>query len=110
MKTSKKPPAPAASGKGRVEVGGIGISHPERVIYDGAQLTKLDLAQYYLAVADHIMPHVERRPLSLLRCPEGSGEPCFFQRHIAHGQPHLHDAHVKQKIAAAILKALKLPL
>ncbi len=95
--TIKEGPSPAA-GKGKIDVGGIGISHPERVIYEDAQLTKLDLAQYYLAMADHILTHVAARPLSLLRCPEGSGEPCFFQRHIAQGQSeHLLEAAVAVK-------------
>ncbi|MGB6688518.1 MAG: non-homologous end-joining DNA ligase [Terracidiphilus sp.] len=44
-------------------------------------MTKQVLAQYYATVADRMLPHVADRPLSLVRCPEGSTEPCFFQKH-----------------------------
>jgi bifunctional non-homologous end joining protein LigD len=56
------------SGSGRVLVGEISISHPERVIYPDLGLTKLDIARYYDALADRMLPHVAGRPLTLLRC------------------------------------------
>jgi bifunctional non-homologous end joining protein LigD len=40
------------------------------------------LADYYWAVAGHMLPHIADRPLSLVRCPEGAGKPCFFQKHV----------------------------
>jgi bifunctional non-homologous end joining protein LigD len=80
------------------KVGGISISHPNRLIYPGSTITKLQLAEYYFNVADYILPHVINRPLSMVRCPEGTGSPCFFQRHIAHGQsPHLYDTGIEVK-------------
>lgn len=79
------------------EVLGIRISHPDRIIYPGTDITKLQLVEYYASVADHMLPHVTGRPLSLIRCPEGSGEPCFFQRHIAHESPYIHDTGIKVK-------------
>ncbi len=60
----------------------IKISHPERVIFSTNQVTKLELAQYYEAAEPWIMPHIINRPLSLLRCPEGSEKECFFQKHL----------------------------
>lgn len=60
------------------------LTHPERIVFPGEDLTKRDLAAYYLRIADHILPYIVGRPLSLLRCPEGQGKPCFMQRHI-HG-------------------------
>jgi bifunctional non-homologous end joining protein LigD len=44
-------------------------------------LTKLDLARYYESIADWIIPHVEGRPLTLVRCPEGVGSDCFYMKH-----------------------------
>lgn len=72
-----KPSMPA-----RPEIAGIGISHPERIVYPESGLTKLDLARYYESVADLIMPFVGDRPLSTVRCPEGLSGQCFFQKHI----------------------------
>ncbi len=79
-------------------VGGIVITHPDRLIYPGTTITKIQLAEYYFKIAKQILPYVANRPLSMLRCPEGTGEPCFFQRHIARGQsPHLYDTGIKVK-------------
>lgn len=57
------------------------LSHPERVLYPDIGLTKDGLARYYEQVADWILPHLEGRPLTLVRCPQGYQE-CFYQKHI----------------------------
>jgi bifunctional non-homologous end joining protein LigD len=69
-------------------VAGVRISHPERVLFPGPSITKLDLARYYERIADWIVPHVADRPLTLVRCPTGlgtagreSGAGCFFMKH-----------------------------
>jgi bifunctional non-homologous end joining protein LigD len=71
------------------EVAGIAISHPEKLFYPEARLSKLDLARYYAAVGARMLPHLRNRPLSLLRCPDGRGKECFFQKHA---QPAVHSA------------------
>jgi len=65
----------------------VTLTHPERVLYPDGSVTKQDLADYYAAVAKVLLPHVVDRPLSLVRCPEGVGKPCFFQKHAAGGTP-----------------------
>jgi bifunctional non-homologous end joining protein LigD len=52
----------------RVAVGGVSVSHPDRVIYADLGVTKLDIARYYDALADRMLPHLRGRPLTLLRC------------------------------------------
>ncbi|WP_210132918.1 DNA ligase D [Stenotrophomonas rhizophila] len=64
---------------------GVTISHPERVVFANARLTKGDVADYYRQMARWILPEVARRPLSLLRCPDGVDKPCFFQKHHGTG-------------------------
>lgn len=59
----------------------IVITHPDRVIFPGSTLTKGDLAAYYQAVASIMLPHFSRRPVSLVRCPQGRTKKCFFQKH-----------------------------
>jgi bifunctional non-homologous end joining protein LigD len=54
--------------RARVAVGRISISHPDRLLYADLGLTKLDVARYYDAVAERMLPHVCGRPLTLLRC------------------------------------------
>ena len=63
------------------------MTHPEKVIDPETKLTKQALVDYYLAVAEYMLPHVAGRPLSLVRCPEGAGEHCFFQKHLDKGMP-----------------------
>jgi bifunctional non-homologous end joining protein LigD len=72
----------------RVPVAGVAISHPGRLMFPAAKLTKLDLARYYEAIADWILPHLIGRPLTLVRCPLGTGDSgakktpeCHYMRH-----------------------------
>jgi bifunctional non-homologous end joining protein LigD len=95
-KPGRPAPAPSSAKWNAAKIGGITITHPARVIFPGTNVTKARLAEYYLAVADHILPHVKNRPLSLMRCPEGMGGGCFFQRHVAFRRsPYLHDAAIR---------------
>ena len=71
-----------AAGPGEVTVAGIRITHPERVLFEEMGITKEALARYYEGVAEWILPEIRERPLSLVRCPQGPGEGCFFQKNI----------------------------
>jgi len=64
-----------------IEVAGIALTHPDKVLWPQQGLTKLDLAEFYAGIADRILPHVRNRPLTLVRCPSGSGGSCFVQKH-----------------------------
>jgi bifunctional non-homologous end joining protein LigD len=66
----RRAPAAAASAEDRVEVCGIPISKPDRVL-DPTGVTKLELARYYEEVGEHMLPHVAGRPLTLVRWAEG---------------------------------------
>jgi bifunctional non-homologous end joining protein LigD len=68
-----------------LEVEGIAITHPDRVISESGHITKGELAEYYAAVAPFLLPRIARRPLSLLRCPSGVDKQCFFQRNPGRG-------------------------
>ncbi|MFM0312880.1 DNA ligase D [Paraburkholderia sp. RL17-383-BIF-A] len=63
------------------EVGGVRISHPDRVIDKSTGTRKIDLVQYYESVADWMLPHLRDRPVSLVRAPEDIGGELFFQKH-----------------------------
>jgi bifunctional non-homologous end joining protein LigD len=78
--TAKKKTAPAARAQVR-------LSNEDKILYPGSGFTKGDLARYYETVAEHALPHLAHRPLTLLRCPEGQGAACFFQKHVGSGVP-----------------------
>jgi bifunctional non-homologous end joining protein LigD len=87
------PPGKRRTGAARVrersappdKVAGIVISHPDKPFFPEAGHTKLALARYYEAVGEWILPYIERRPLSLLRCPDGWQGECFYQKHADRG-------------------------
>jgi bifunctional non-homologous end joining protein LigD len=60
---------------------GIEISNPHRVIYPEDGLTKGNLADYYAAMEALVMVDAARRPMTLIRCPQGRARKCFFQKH-----------------------------
>ena len=59
----------------------VKISHPERLVYRSVKVSKGQVADYYRAIAPWLLPELARRPLSLLRCPDGAEATCFFQKH-----------------------------
>ena len=81
----KEMPAKTTAKAGSLMLSGIAITHPDRVISQAGHITKGDLAEYYAGVARFILPHIVRRPLSLLRCPSGIDAECFFQRNPGKG-------------------------
>jgi DNA ligase D-like protein (predicted polymerase) len=59
----------------------VRLTHPDRVYYPALGFTKLDLALYYVSIADTVLPHLEGRPLTLVRCPDGVRGETFYQKH-----------------------------
>lgn len=76
------PEPPPAATETRIEV-----SNRDRVIFDDTPavngVTKGELADYYARIAPVMLPWVAARPVSLVRCPQGRGKHCFFQKHDA---------------------------
>lgn len=63
------------------------ITNPGKVLYAEQGITKRELLDYYASVAERMLPHIANRPLTLVRCPNGYGKPCFFQKHPGKGTP-----------------------
>lgn len=84
----------AQSASVRRVVMGVTLSHPEKVLWphdEGPTITKLELAEYYEAVADWMMEHLRGRPCSIIRAPDGIDGERFFQRHAMRGASNLLD-------------------
>lgn len=82
---AKKRSAPVAKRNATAIIGNITLTHPDRVYWEDAGVTKRNLAEYYCEVWKWMAPHIAGRPISLLRCPEGAAGQCFFQKHAAAG-------------------------
>jgi bifunctional non-homologous end joining protein LigD len=70
-----------------IEVAGVRLRSPDKVLYPEQGITKRDLADYMVAIADWMLPHVAKRPITLVRCPTGRQKKCFYQRHAGSGVP-----------------------
>jgi bifunctional non-homologous end joining protein LigD len=97
VKSKSDNPAPAHAAKravksaaetsGGADLSRFRLTHPDRVLWPEQNLTKQGLAEYYLSIADWMLPHVAGRALTLMRCPDGRGKPCFYQRHPGESMP-----------------------
>lgn len=66
---------------------GVRVTHPDKVLFADQNITKRALIEHYIKVADRMLPHIANRPISLVRCPDGEGGECFFQKHASKGFP-----------------------
>ncbi len=68
------------SSKGIV-IEGVKISSPDKIIYENPNITKLDVINYYKEVSRRMLPYIENRILSIVRCPKGVSDTCFYKKH-----------------------------
>jgi bifunctional non-homologous end joining protein LigD len=83
----KREPAPDPVIKATPTKLGFRVTHPDKIVDPETGVTKQALIDYYLAVAPRMVPHVTGRPLSLVRCPNGAGQKCFYQKQLGAGMP-----------------------
>jgi bifunctional non-homologous end joining protein LigD len=76
----------------------VRVTSRERVIFPEGKITKGELADYYQAVSGIMLPWAGSRPISLVRCPQGRGKKCFFQKHDAGSfGDHVHHVGIAEK-------------
>ncbi|MDB6164084.1 MAG: ATP-dependent ligase [Xanthomonadaceae bacterium] len=93
-RTSKQAASPAPAPPMR-------LTSPTKIIFPDSHITKQEVADYYLAVMDHLLPEIEGRPLSIIRCPDGAGKACFFQKHHTPGLEHVSLVRLKEEAGNA---------
>ena len=108
---AKKPPAKTAKATKKASVGAATaanrpgrplpkLSSPTKLLYPDIRATKQDIWNYYTAVMDHLLPEVQGRPVSIIRCPAGTEKPCFFQKHLTAGLELVATQRLKEESGA----------
>jgi bifunctional non-homologous end joining protein LigD len=85
------------------DVAPINLTHPERVVFPDDGITKQEVFDYYAAAMKWFLPGVVDRPMSVIRCPEGTAKPCFFQKHPIQGLKHVASKKLKEESGAQAL-------
>lgn len=103
------------SAKNEVESPGtekVELTHPEKILFEKEKITKLMIADYYDFVAPLMLPLIKDRPLSLVRCPHGGAEKCFYQKHPGPGSvsKNFKTFKVREKADINIYIALETPM
>jgi len=79
------PPTPAKQGgrgkKANVVIEGIKITNPDKVVFDNPVITKEEVVRYYAKVSEHMLRYVSHRILTVVRCPRGIANTCFYKKH-----------------------------
>lgn len=84
----------------------VKLSNPDKVLYPNVEITKRELLEYAAMVAPRMLPHVVNRPLTLVRCPNGEGKPCFFQKHPGTKTVGLRSVPIREKEGKADYAAI----
>ena len=66
-------------------IGGIKITSPDKVIFEDPVITKEDVIRYYAQVSERMLPYVSHRIMSIVRCPKGISNSCFYKKHPSPG-------------------------
>src|SRR3954470_23234148 len=79
----------AAATKAEVAVAGrrLVLSNLDKVLYPDAHFTKAEVIDYYSRIAPVLLPHLEGRPLTLKRYPNGVDAPFFYEKNAPSHRP-----------------------
>ncbi|AGA70099.1 ATP-dependent DNA ligase LigD polymerase module [Desulfitobacterium dichloroeliminans LMG P-21439] len=64
-----------------IVIAGIKITNPDKVMFEEPKISKADVVRYYEMVSERMLPHVSYRVLSIVRCPKGISQTCFYKKH-----------------------------
>lgn len=69
------------SNRDGIVIEGIKITNPGKVLFEDPEITKEDVVRYYWEVSPRMLPYVSHRILSIVRCPKGVSQSCFYKKH-----------------------------
>lgn len=75
----------------------IEVTHPDKIIFNKNKITKQEIIDYYFLVADRMLPFLENRLISTVRCPNGIKNDKFFIKHLNYNNENLGKKKIKEK-------------
>lgn len=95
--SAKKPAKASRNAPQAASNGWPALSSPGKVLYPEDGITKQQVWDYYRAVMPWLLPEIADRPLSIIRCPAGTGRACFFQKHHTAGLERVDAVRLKEE-------------
>ncbi|OQA16412.1 MAG: putative DNA ligase-like protein [Firmicutes bacterium ADurb.Bin356] len=68
-----------------LSIEGIRITSPNKVVFEEPLVTKEEVVRYYLQISQRMLPYIKNRLLSIVRCPKGISQACFYKKHPGQG-------------------------
>lgn len=65
----------------------VRLTNPDKVLYPASSTTKAEVFDYYLSIAEVMLPHIAGRPVTRKRWPNGVAEASFFEKQLASSAP-----------------------
>jgi bifunctional non-homologous end joining protein LigD len=75
----------------------VELSSPQKLLFPEDKISKQQVFDYYRAVMPRLLPEIANRPLSVIRCPDGTGKQCFFQKHHTPGLDRVGQVRLKEE-------------
>lgn len=72
---------PVETAKNELMIAGVKITHPDKILFDDLQITKEAVIRYYERISGYMLPYISHRILSIVRCPKGISQTCFYKKH-----------------------------
>lgn len=76
---------PVGTEQNSVTIANVRVTSPDKVIFENPAITKAEVVQYYATVSARMLPYVRNRILSIVRCPKGVAQSCFYKKHPGPG-------------------------
>ncbi len=96
--SSKADPAKRTRIREDMMIAGVKLTSPDKILYPEQGVTKKELAGFYEDIGEQMLPHLEGRPLTLVRCPQGREKECFYQKHATDElKEYVDSVQVKEK-------------
>lgn len=72
-----------------IEIESVEITNPSRIVYEKKKIKKIDVVKYYQKISTYLLPYIENRLLSVIRCHNGITDSCFIRKHTSNDNPHI---------------------